>query len=94
MLAQAVQQAFPEAKLGIGPPIKDGFYYDFQVDRPFTPDDLAALEKRILVQAVHDLSLRKVAGNIVRALLLFIGLLVALLAEASVFAPLSQDQLG
>jgi threonyl-tRNA synthetase len=47
VLAQAVQQAFPEAKLGIGPPIKDGFYYDFQVDKPFTPDDLAALEKRM-----------------------------------------------
>ncbi len=38
---------FPEAKLGIGPPIKDGFYYDFQVERPFTPDDLAKLEKRM-----------------------------------------------
>jgi threonyl-tRNA synthetase len=47
VLAQAVQQAFPEAKLGIGPPIKDGFYYDFQVDRPFTPEDLADLEKRM-----------------------------------------------
>ncbi|MFG3507512.1 threonine--tRNA ligase [Streptomyces sp. NPDC047821] len=47
VLAQAVQQEFPEAKLGIGPPIKDGFYYDFQVDRPFTPEDLVALEKRM-----------------------------------------------
>jgi threonyl-tRNA synthetase len=47
VLAQAVQQEFPEAKLGIGPPIKDGFYYDFQVERPFTPDDLAKLEKRM-----------------------------------------------
>ncbi|WP_043716657.1 threonine--tRNA ligase [Kutzneria sp. 744] len=47
VLAQAVQQAFPEAKLGIGPPIKDGFYYDFQVDKPFTPEDLADLEKRM-----------------------------------------------
>ncbi len=47
VLAQAVQQEFPEAKLGIGPPIKDGFYYDFQVDRPFTPEDLAKLEKRM-----------------------------------------------
>lgn len=37
VLAQAVQQEFPEAKLGIGPPIKDGFYYDFQVDRPSLP---------------------------------------------------------
>ncbi|MBM4567296.1 threonine--tRNA ligase, partial [Rhodococcus hoagii] len=47
VLAQAVQQEFPEAKLGIGPPIKDGFYYDFQVERPFTPEDLAKLEKRM-----------------------------------------------
>jgi threonyl-tRNA synthetase len=47
VLAQAVQQLFPEAKLGIGPPIKDGFYYDFDVPRPFTPEDLAALEKRM-----------------------------------------------
>jgi threonyl-tRNA synthetase len=48
VLAQAVQQAFPEAKLGIGPPIKDGFYYDFDVATPFTPDDLADLEKRMV----------------------------------------------
>jgi threonyl-tRNA synthetase len=47
VLAQAVQQQFPEAKLGIGPPVKDGFYYDFDVDRPFTPEDLRALEKRM-----------------------------------------------
>ena len=49
VLAQAVQQEFPEAKLGIGPPIKDGFYYDFAVGRPFTPEDLQALEKRMQV---------------------------------------------
>jgi len=47
VLAQAVQQLFPEARLGIGPPIRDGFYYDFDVERPFHPDDLAALEKRM-----------------------------------------------
>lgn len=47
VLAQAVQQEFPDAKLGIGPPIKDGFYYDFRVDRPFTPEDLAKLESRM-----------------------------------------------
>ncbi|SFT77602.1 threonyl-tRNA synthetase [Actinopolyspora lacussalsi subsp. righensis] len=47
VLAQAVQQLFPEAKLGVGPPVKDGFYYDFDVDRPFTPEDLRALEKRM-----------------------------------------------
>ena len=45
VLAQAVQQVFPDAKLGIGPPIKDGFYYDFDVTNPFTPEDLKTLEK-------------------------------------------------
>ena len=47
VLAQAVQTLNPEAKLGIGPPIKDGFYYDFDVDKPFTPEDLRALEKEM-----------------------------------------------
>ena len=45
VLAQAVQQVNPDAKLGIGPPIRDGFYYDFDVDTPFDPDQLKALEK-------------------------------------------------
>ena len=48
VLAQAVQQAFPEAKLGIGPPVKDGFFYDFDVERPFTPEDLADIEQRMV----------------------------------------------
>ena len=47
VLAQAVQDLFPDAKLGIGPPIKDGFYYDFDVMTPFTPEDLVKLEKRM-----------------------------------------------
>ncbi|MFE0465106.1 threonine--tRNA ligase [Kitasatospora sp. NPDC058965] len=47
VMAQAVQQLFPEAKLGIGPPIKDGFYYDFDVEKPFHPDDLKAIEKKM-----------------------------------------------
>ncbi len=45
VLAQAVQQLRPDAKLGIGPPIQDGFYYDFDVAEPFTPEDLKALQK-------------------------------------------------
>ena len=44
VLAQAVQEVFPETKLGIGPPITDGFYYDFDPERPFTPEDLEKLE--------------------------------------------------
>ena len=47
VLAQAVQSVNPEAKLGIGPPIKDGFYYDFDVAEPFTPEELKKLEKEM-----------------------------------------------
>ncbi|KAA8827398.1 MULTISPECIES: threonine--tRNA ligase [Bifidobacterium] len=47
VMAQAVQQIRPEAKLGIGPVIKNGFYYDFDVDEPFTPADLKDIEKRM-----------------------------------------------
>lgn len=47
VMAQAVQELFPEAKLGIGPPVKDGFYYDFDVEKPFTPEDLKLIEKKM-----------------------------------------------
>jgi threonyl-tRNA synthetase len=47
VMAQAVQRINPEAKLGIGPPITDGFYYDFDVETPFTPDDLKAIDKEM-----------------------------------------------
>ncbi|WP_367126135.1 threonine--tRNA ligase [Streptomyces phytohabitans] len=47
VMAQAVQELFPAAKLGIGPPVKDGFYYDFDVEEPFTPDDLKRVEKKM-----------------------------------------------
>jgi threonyl-tRNA synthetase len=47
VMAQAVQALHPDARLGIGPPIENGFYYDFDVEVPFTPDDLAALDKRM-----------------------------------------------
>ncbi len=47
VLAQAVQDLFPEAKLGIGPPVENGFYYDFDVNQPFTPEDLKRIEKRM-----------------------------------------------
>ena len=48
VLAQAVQELYPEAKLGIGPYIEDGFYYDFDVDEPFTPEDLKQIQKRMM----------------------------------------------
>jgi threonyl-tRNA synthetase len=47
VMAQAVQELFPQAKLGIGPPVENGFYYDFDVEQPFTPDDLKAIEGRM-----------------------------------------------
>ena len=47
VLAQAVQRINPQANLGIGPPITDGFYYDFGVEHPFTPDDLKAIDKEM-----------------------------------------------
>ena len=47
VLAQAVQELFPGTRLGIGPPIENGFYYDFDPERPFTPEDLTALEKKM-----------------------------------------------
>ncbi len=64
VLAQSVQQAFPDAELGIGPPIKDGFYYDFGVDRPFTPEDLVDLDKRMrkIIKAGQRFS-RRVAAS-------------------------------
>ncbi|MBB4683182.1 threonine--tRNA ligase [Amycolatopsis jiangsuensis] len=65
VLAQAVQQQFPEAKLGIGPPVRDGFYYDFAVDKPFTPEDLQALEKRMkqIVKGAQQFSRRVFASR-------------------------------
>ncbi len=47
VMAQAVQELWPEAKLGIGPPIENGFYYDFDVEVPFKPEDLEAIETRM-----------------------------------------------
>src|SRR5579859_6877238 len=54
LLAQAVKQLFPEAQVTIGPVIEDGFYYDFAFSRPFTPEDLAAIEKRMEELAAQD----------------------------------------
>jgi len=58
LLAQAVKQLFPEAQVTIGPVIEDGFYYDFSYKRPFTPEDLAAIEARMkeLSKADHKVT--------------------------------------
>jgi threonyl-tRNA synthetase len=54
VLATAVRELFPKAGIGFGPPIEDGFYYDFEVDRPFTPEDLEAIEKKMAEVATKD----------------------------------------
>jgi len=69
VLAQAVQTLFPEAKLGIGPPIENGFYYDFDVPEPFHPDDLKRIEKRMqqIVKERQAFSRRVVSEDEARA---------------------------
>ncbi len=54
ILATAVRELFPTAAIGFGPAIEDGFYYDFGVDRPFTPEDLATIEKKMAEVAAKD----------------------------------------
>jgi threonyl-tRNA synthetase len=61
VLAQAVKEIFPDAKLGIGPVIEDGFYYDFDLPRPLTPDDLPALEERMARIVGENLPLTRFA---------------------------------
>jgi threonyl-tRNA synthetase len=59
LLAQAVKELFPDAQVTIGPVIENGFYYDFSYKRPFTPDDLAAIEKRMHEIAKRDLPVHR-----------------------------------
>jgi threonyl-tRNA synthetase len=59
LLAQAVKQLFPEAQVTIGPVIEDGFYYDFAYQRPFTPEDLAAIEARMAELVKADLPVNR-----------------------------------
>src|SRR6476646_6409181 len=54
ILATAVRELFPNAGIGFGPAIEDGFYYDFQVDRPFTPEDLERLEAKMAEVTARD----------------------------------------
>ncbi|TNY35822.1 threonine--tRNA ligase [Thermomonospora catenispora] len=69
VMAQAVQELFPEAKLGIGPPVENGFYYDFDVPEPFTPEDLKRIEKRMreIIKQGQRFSRRAVTDEEARA---------------------------
>jgi threonyl-tRNA synthetase len=68
VMAQAVQELFPEAKLGIGPPITDGFYYDFDVPEPFVPEDLVKIESRMrkIVKEGQKFDRREVSDDAAR----------------------------
>jgi threonyl-tRNA synthetase len=64
LLAQAVKELFPDAQVTIGPVIENGFYYDFSYKRPFTPEDLVAIEKRMVEISRKDLKVeRKTLGR-------------------------------
>ncbi|MBW3082689.1 threonine--tRNA ligase [Bifidobacterium phasiani] len=69
VMAQAVQEIRPDAKLGIGPVIKDGFYYDFDVKEPFTPEDLKEIEKRMqrIIKSSQSFRRRTVTEDEARA---------------------------
>ncbi len=69
VMAQAVQELYPEAKLGIGPPIENGFYYDFDVPEPFKPEDLEEIETRMrkIIKEGQRFSRRAVSDDEARA---------------------------
>ncbi|MGH9460429.1 MAG: threonine--tRNA ligase [Vicinamibacteria bacterium] len=60
LLAAAVLELFPEAKCGVGPPTEEGFFYDFQISRPFTPEDLEAIETRMKEIVKRDVPYQRV----------------------------------
>ncbi|HTW74734.1 MAG TPA: threonine--tRNA ligase [Steroidobacteraceae bacterium] len=74
LLAQAVKQLYPQAQVTIGPVIEDGFYYDFAFERPFTPEDLAAIEARMRELARADLAVERRVMPRDEAVRLFEGL--------------------
>src|SRR5205814_8602322 len=59
LLAHAVKELFPDAQVTIGPVIENGFFYDFSYKRPFTPEDLAAIEKRMVDLSKKDLKVER-----------------------------------
>ncbi|MBT7371830.1 MAG: TGS domain-containing protein, partial [Gammaproteobacteria bacterium] len=74
LMAQAVQQLFPTAQVTIGPVVEDGFYYDFAYERPFTPEDLEAIEKKMAEIAKADLAVERSLMSRADAVALFEGM--------------------
>jgi threonyl-tRNA synthetase len=98
LLAHAVKELFPEAQVTIGPVIEDGFYYDFAYKRPFTPEDLAAIEKRMQEIAKRDLKVERQVMPRDQAVNLFKGMgehykaeIIAAIPDAEAISLYRQD---
>jgi len=70
VMAEAVLEEFPEGKIAIGPPIEDGFYYDFDLPRPLTPEDLTAIEERMrrIIKGNYPFNYREVSADAARTI--------------------------
>ena len=91
LLAHAVKELFPDAQVTIGPVIENGFYYDFSYKRPFTPDDLAAIEKRMAEIAKRDLPVARKVMPRDAAVQLFRGMGEAYKAEIIASIPAGEE---
>ncbi|MBI5005998.1 MAG: threonine--tRNA ligase [Nitrosomonadales bacterium] len=91
LLAYAVKELFPEAQVTIGPVIENGFYYDFAYSRPFTPEDLAAIEKRMAELAKKDLPVTRKVVTRDEAVAYFTSLGEKYKAELIAAIPADQD---
>jgi threonyl-tRNA synthetase len=91
LLAQAVKQLFPEAQVTIGPVIKNGFYYDFAFERPFTPEDLEAIEKKMAELSSADATIERRLLSRDEAVAYFRGLGEEYKAEIIEDIPADQD---
>ena len=91
LLAQAVKQLFPEAQVTIGPVIDNGFFYDFSYERPFTPDDLKAIEKKMKQLVSENLEITRSVLSRDEAVSFFKGLGEAYKAEIIESIPANED---
>ena len=91
LLAHAVKELFPDAQVTIGPVIEDGFYYDFWYKRPFTPDDLAAIEKRMAEIAKRDIPVERTVMPRDEAVKLFSGMGEKYKAEIIASIPANEE---
>ncbi|MBK8523602.1 MAG: threonine--tRNA ligase [Betaproteobacteria bacterium] len=91
LLAYAVKELFPEAQVTIGPTVDNGFYYDFAYSRPFTPEDLTAIEKRMAELAKRDIPITREVWSRDDAVKFFLGLGEKYKAELIAAIPADQD---